>query len=248
MLVFPSLFEGFGIPVIEAFAVGTPVVCARSTSLPEVAGDAAKFFDPKDIHDIARTISTVWSDPDVQDQLRKKGRTRASAFTLDMVAQRTIEVLARTARSPRSADFAAAVPSSITPAEVGSLPSGISEGVYEDGWTGSIAAVTLNAAGARRLLVVGFCDPKMPHVPFKIRCFLDGMQIQDQTVRGGDFRIDLPLGACSEGKSLRTISLMADKWFRPSDHGSADTRNLAFQWREMGFQPERLAESVPVKR
>ena len=75
-LVFPSLFEGWGLPVVEAFSLGLPVTCSRVTSLPELVGQAALLFDPLDPGDIAEAIWRVWMDGALRDSLVRRGRER----------------------------------------------------------------------------------------------------------------------------------------------------------------------------
>lgn len=79
-LLFPSIYEGFGLPVIEAMALGTPVVTSNVSSLPEVAGDAALIVDPYSIDDIARGIRTVEADADLRAALSELGRKRSKNF------------------------------------------------------------------------------------------------------------------------------------------------------------------------
>ncbi len=81
MLVFPSLFEGFGYPIMEAMRNQCPVVCARATCLPEVAGEAALYFDPFDIVDIASAIKQVWQDDELKEVLRQKGQLNIQRFS-----------------------------------------------------------------------------------------------------------------------------------------------------------------------
>jgi glycosyltransferase involved in cell wall biosynthesis len=85
-LAFVSYFEGFGIPVAEAMRCGVPVVAARATSLPEVAGDAALYCDPFDVDDIMRALHAVWSDPDLRERLRHAGIERSRRFTWEKAA------------------------------------------------------------------------------------------------------------------------------------------------------------------
>lgn len=87
-LVFPSLAEGFGLPVIEAMACGTPVLVSAVSCLPEVAGNAALFFDPEDPADIARTMKLILS-PDIRRELSQKGLQRAQLFTWKNTALET---------------------------------------------------------------------------------------------------------------------------------------------------------------
>jgi glycosyltransferase involved in cell wall biosynthesis len=80
-VVFPSLYEGFGLPVLEAMTLGTPVVTSRVASLPEVAGDAALYVDPYDTDDIARAIKTIAADAGLRAELAERGRGRAELFS-----------------------------------------------------------------------------------------------------------------------------------------------------------------------
>jgi glycosyltransferase involved in cell wall biosynthesis len=84
VLVFPSLYEGFGLPVLEAMACGCPVACSNTTSLPEVAGDAARRFDPHEPDAIAEAVEEVLRDP---DPWRARGFDRAKRFTWDACAR-----------------------------------------------------------------------------------------------------------------------------------------------------------------
>lgn len=96
MMVFPSLFEGFGIPLVEAMACGCPVACSNTTSLPEVAGDAGAFFDPQKPDQIAETIWSVWDDEAKQSEMRERGHNRTLFFTWDETVRKTIEVYRKT--------------------------------------------------------------------------------------------------------------------------------------------------------
>lgn len=90
--VFPSHYEGFGFPVLEAFVCGCPVVTSNSTSLPEVGGDAAEYVDPMDVADIARGIETVVTDSERADGMRERGRLRAAEFDWLSTADKTLQV------------------------------------------------------------------------------------------------------------------------------------------------------------
>jgi glycosyltransferase involved in cell wall biosynthesis len=93
--VFPSLAEGFGLPVLEAMERGVPVACSRASALPEVAGDAARYFDPLSVEDIRAAIDEVLSDRDLRARLVAAGKARAAGFSWDRAAEETIEVYGR---------------------------------------------------------------------------------------------------------------------------------------------------------
>ena len=91
-LVLPSLYEGFGFPLLEAMACGTPVICARSASVPEIAGDAALYFNPKDENELAEALKRVLADPSLVKELREKGFRQAARFSWEKTARETLEV------------------------------------------------------------------------------------------------------------------------------------------------------------
>lgn len=97
LFVFPSIYEGFGLPVLEAMACGTPVVCANSSALPEVAGDAAVLVDPWDPASIAEGIQFVLNDRVLREDLTQRGLARARRFTWERAASATWQVLASAA-------------------------------------------------------------------------------------------------------------------------------------------------------
>jgi glycosyltransferase involved in cell wall biosynthesis len=91
-LVMPSLYEGFGFPILESMAVGTPVVASNSSSLPEVAGDAAILVPPRDMEALAEAIERVIENRTIAEELRRKGLARARQFSWERTAEQTVAV------------------------------------------------------------------------------------------------------------------------------------------------------------
>ena len=92
LFVFPSLYEGFGLPVLEAFACGVPVIVSDRASLPEVAGDAAILIDPEDIDALTRGMKNVLGNEDLRTELIAKGFRRAKEFSWEKTARETLRV------------------------------------------------------------------------------------------------------------------------------------------------------------
>jgi glycosyltransferase involved in cell wall biosynthesis len=93
--VFPSLSEGFGLPGLEAMIHGTPVVSSDATCLPEVYGDAAHYFDPRDVRDMAAKISDVLTDSKLRQDLIKKGTAQAAKYSWQRMAEQTLEIYSK---------------------------------------------------------------------------------------------------------------------------------------------------------
>lgn len=91
LVAYPSLFEGFGLPVLEAMAAGTPVITSDRTSLTEVAGGAALLVDPYDVDDIAKAIRRILTDADLREDLRTRGLVRARVFTHQQTGAAALE-------------------------------------------------------------------------------------------------------------------------------------------------------------
>jgi glycosyltransferase involved in cell wall biosynthesis len=91
--VLPSLYEGFGLPVLEAMACGTPVICSNTSSLPEVAGDAALFVDPLDSQKLAEALHQIVSDEGLRRAIVERGFEQVQRFSWHRCAQETLQVL-----------------------------------------------------------------------------------------------------------------------------------------------------------
>jgi glycosyltransferase involved in cell wall biosynthesis len=98
LFVYPSIFEGFGLPPLEAMACGTPVVTARGSSFPEVVGDAALTVDPLDAEALAAAIATMLSDAGLRARCAARGLERAATFSWDATARAISAVYADACR------------------------------------------------------------------------------------------------------------------------------------------------------
>jgi glycosyltransferase involved in cell wall biosynthesis len=93
-LILPSVYEGFGLPVLEAMACGTPAVASNASSMPEIGGDAALYFDPLDAEGMADAIRRLLRDTDLRDEMRARGLTQAARFSWERAATETQAVYA----------------------------------------------------------------------------------------------------------------------------------------------------------
>jgi glycosyltransferase involved in cell wall biosynthesis len=88
----PSVYEGFGLPVLEAMACGTPVVSSTASSLPELGGEAACYFDPYDVEAMAEAIRAVWTNADRRAAMRRRGLEQAARFSWERAAGETLTI------------------------------------------------------------------------------------------------------------------------------------------------------------
>lgn len=92
LFVYPSMYEGFGIPLLEAMSLDCPIVCSAAGSIPEVAGDAALYFDPSDIEELATVMASAIDDEDGSSRRVRRGRERLSQFSWNRCARETLAV------------------------------------------------------------------------------------------------------------------------------------------------------------
>jgi len=98
IFVFPSVYEGFGLMVLEAFAAGCPVITSNVSSLPEVAGDAAILINPQNVSELIYQLNRLLEDDNLRQQLAGRGRERAKGFTWERSARETLRIIEETAR------------------------------------------------------------------------------------------------------------------------------------------------------
>jgi alpha-1,3-rhamnosyl/mannosyltransferase len=102
VFAFPSLFEGFGIPLLEAMAHGVPVVCSNAGAFPEVCADAALYFDPLDVDSMADALRRVVTDSELRLELVRKGQAREAEFSWRRSAEQTLAVYRQSARRSKA--------------------------------------------------------------------------------------------------------------------------------------------------
>jgi glycosyltransferase involved in cell wall biosynthesis len=91
-MVFPSFYEGFGLPILEAMACGRAVACSDTSAMPEVADSAALLFNPANVDEIASAMRDLLLDAELRGRMERLGQARASLFTWERTAQRTLEI------------------------------------------------------------------------------------------------------------------------------------------------------------
>lgn len=215
-LVFPSLFEGFGIPLVEAMCVGCPIAAADATSVREVVGDAALLYDPRDVDQAVEAIDRLLTDGRLREELTRRGRARAQEFSV-----------ARTARLTREA-FVAATQTALGPVIV-------EEGILADRWVQRAARFrVVGRATASVLHLEGEAPNIAPILPMALDLWVDGGRRRRHVIeRAGPFHLTVSL---EPGGELR---LHARRTFRPSRLGlSRDDRDLSVRIHRVYLEPE----------
>jgi glycosyltransferase involved in cell wall biosynthesis len=208
-MIFPSLYEGFGLPIIEAMASGIPVACSNVASLPEIAGDAAVLFDPRIPSQIERAIHRIVTQPELRLQLIASGKARAAEFSDSKRMAVEYRDLFISARS-------------------NSMNTDSISGVHSDGWAGRILSIQVASATDDQSIEVALLAPDwLPTSEVSVLVTLNGVKqnvackISAGTVKTLSIPIPRPGASCEllispsfvpgrigKGDDLRELSLM----------------------------------------
>lgn len=218
-LVFPSLFEGFGIPLVEALHAGCPIAAADATSIPEVLGDAGLLFDPLDPADICRAMAAVLRDPEQAAELRRRGRARAELFSAARTSMMTLDLFDRVVRDWPSRGRAKG-------REVIAV-----EGVWEDHWMGRETVLALSGRELVSIEIDGQLAGVPSLLPQELVAQVDGQAPRTTSLTTpGPFCLSVPLSPEAPSSGMWEVSLTPSRTFCPMEHGlSEDSRHLSVQ-------------------
>jgi glycosyltransferase involved in cell wall biosynthesis len=200
-LIHPSLYEGFGIPLLEAFAFGKPVLCSDVASLPEIGGEAALYFDPRKPTDIVQAIETLLRQPHLAQDLVQRGYERLAQFRQEGMAHRYLEIFNQTLQQHKT-----------------TITDGL-EGIFADGWFGSRVEISYSPhCDSRTLELILMAPPLLPYRKIYIK-HQDGMSSTTQwkLSRGQTISLHFPLSP--EGGY---ITLNISPVFKPSKYEIAN--------------------------
>jgi glycosyltransferase involved in cell wall biosynthesis len=220
-LVFPSLFEGFGIPLVEAMRTGCPIAASNVTSIPEIVGEAAVLFDPLDPADISRALAAILRDPAMATELARRGRARADRFSASRTAEKTLDVFEQVVREGRARD------------RQGGGEMITVDGVYDDRWMGRETVLALAGGTLVSVEIEGELSGIPQLAPQELVVQVQGQQAHVVSLSTpGPFSVRVPLPPRGALPGAWEVSLTSSRTFCPTELGlSADSRNLSVQLR-----------------
>lgn len=205
-IIYPSLYEGFGIPLLEAFAYGKPVLCSHATSLPEIGGDAALYFDPRKPTEIVQAIESLLDQPQLTETLVERGYQQLTKFDQAGMTRRYVEIFDQ-----------------ILQREIRNISGLI--GVFPDGWLGQDVEIGYESDPHNRTLELSLSVPAwLPYQKITIQRQNNGHAAQKWALsRGQAATLHFPINP-EGGRILLNISPV----FKPKEHAiSNDERWLS---------------------
>lgn len=213
-LIFPSLFEGFGIPVAEAMAVGTAVLCSDTTSLPEVAGDAAIYFDPRKPDQIVNAIALIETNQSLKKQLIDTGMKQVEKFNSEKMILDYMAALEKVSKLSTSAYFV--------------------EGVYEDNWSGENVCISLPQTTVQRTIELELILPPIsPFQQCQASTLVNGKKRKVTVYKGQKTIINEKINI---GTGIFQITF--HDFFIPRDVGLPDDRQLGVEFCKIEIKDE----------
>lgn len=216
-LVFPSIFEGFGIPLLEAMAMGCPIIASNTTSIPEVAGDAAYLFDPKKPQSICDAMYRIIHDTALRSTLIDNGKKCVASFSYDTVAQKHLEVFKVALKKTKEAsgDYLNQEKITLT-------------GRYPDGW---IAGMEFNYRGPRqfRYIQMDIIAGLPIKYPLKMRIVINKYKKNTIIIPSiGKFSFEFAFPGVSWKSNEYCFEIIPGKLFTPKKLGiNGDDRELS---------------------
>jgi len=215
-LIFPSLFEGFGIPLVEAMMYGKPILASNVTSIPEVAGEAALYFDPRKPDEIVEAMRQIMSDEGLYRRLVEEGQKQLERYQYEEMVEQYLEVLHRAAEGGSVAEYAEVT------------------GIYHDCWAGEQIEVGLGAGKGKRLFTLrGYIPAWHPAREIKLKITLpDGrkksyVMHKDEELKvsenlpeqAGIMKIAVSGGFVPDNGDIRTLTFLVDEATVINTHG-----------------------------
>lgn len=222
-LVFPSLFEGFGIPVLEAMAVGCPVIASNTTSIPDIVGDSALLFDPKNPDSMVDAMHRILNDKELRDVLINKGTEQVKKFSYITVANKHLEIFSKALSKARDVEAAYESNEKI-----------FLKGVFSDGW---VSKLEFNYSGQKKFKAVHLkIISTLPHkYPLKIKMVLNKNTKEELIVPStGEFFFDKEIPNQITDNGEFNLVLFPDKTVIPKRVGiNNDERKLSFMLKQL---------------
>jgi glycosyltransferase involved in cell wall biosynthesis len=218
-LVFPSLFEGFGIPLVEAMRYKRPILAGNTTSIPEVAEDAAIYFDPKKPDKIVTALYRIMTDKKLYDSLVKKGQKHLKKYDFDKMVDRYLDILHKVGEKKEGKNKVTV------------------SGIFSDGWVGEKIQITFcKFQGERTFQLKGFLPGGHPNANMKIRVGKCSNSSRYLLRKKSELNIKGKLPH-EKGK----VNISPSKSFIPR---SNDNRRLSFRVREFAVIDEKTGEKL----